>query len=89
MQQAPRDTLVKKLLPANTKTSSGIFTNGQPKSFSDLRTSIDYVRKINDLDPEQQNLFNFLKLIVDIKYRHKYGHKIEQDSGEGYSTYDD
>lgn len=53
-----------------------------------LENGIKQVRKIEELTPEQQNLFNFLKLIVDIKYRHKYGEKIEQQNGKGYSSYD-
>jgi len=89
VQQAPKDIPVTKLLPAYTKTSSGIFSYGQPNLFSDLRTGLENIHKIQDLDSEQQNLFNFLKLVVDIKYRHKYGEKIEQNSGKGYSTYGD
>lgn len=53
-----------------------------------LENDVSRTEKIVDLTPEQQNLFNFLKLIVDIKYRRKYGEKIEQQNGKGYSTYD-
>jgi hypothetical protein len=56
---------------------------------SELGDSICDVRRINDLTTEQQNLFNFLKLVVDIKYRHKYGEQFGQQEGKGYSTYDD
>lgn len=88
MQQST-DTPVTKLLPARTKSEPGSFKRGQAKSFADLQPGVENIHKINDLNPEQQNLFNFLKLVVDIKYRHKYGEKIEQNSGKGYSTYDD
>jgi len=32
-------------------------------------------------------LFNFLALIVDIKYRAKYGHSLEWTEGTGYSKH--
>ena len=83
------ETQVTKLLSVHAKTEPGSVKRGQSKSFEDLRLGLENVHKINDLDPEQQNLFNFLKLVVDIKYHHKYGEKIEQNSGKGYSTYDD
>lgn len=88
MQQSP-DTPVTKLLPARTKSEPGSVQRGQSKFFEDLRPGLENIHKIIDLNPGQQNLFNFLKLVVDIKYRHKYGEKIEQNSGKGYSTYDD
>lgn len=87
MQQAPKDTLVTRLLPAHA-TGTEFIIYGQTKQFTDLRAGLEKIHKINDLTAEQQNLFNFLKLIVDIKYRHTYGSKIEQPNGKGYSTYD-
>lgn len=80
---------VTKLLPAHTKTESGSVKRGQSKSFAGLQPGLENVHKISDLNPEQQNLFNFLKLVVDIKYRHKSGEKIEHNNGKGYSTYGD
>jgi len=46
------------------------------------------VRKISELSTEGQTLFNFLCLIVDIKYKHKYGKKFEHQDGKGYSLAD-
>ena len=88
MQQST-DTPVTKLLPAHATPEPGSVKRGQSKSFADLQPGLENIHKINDLNPEQQNLFNFLKLVVDIKYRHKYGEKIEQNNGKGYSTYGD
>jgi len=87
--QQSTDTPVTKLLPARTKSETGSVKRGQLKSFADLRPGLENIHKINDLNPDQQNLFNFLKLVVDIKYRHRYGKVIEQNSGKGYSTYGD
>lgn len=36
--------------------------------------------KINDLPTDMQVLFGFMTLIVDIKYRHKYGAAIERQN---------
>lgn len=88
MQQSP-DTPVIKLLPARATPETGSVKRGQSKSFADLRPGLENIHKINDLNPEQQNLFNFLKLVIDIKYRHRYGEVIEQNNGKGYSTYGD
>ncbi|HUD07775.1 MAG TPA: hypothetical protein VMQ52_01725 [Candidatus Saccharimonadales bacterium] len=88
MQQST-DTPVTKLLPARTKSEPGSVKRGKSKSFADLQPGLENIHKVNDLNPEQQNLFNFLKLVVDIKYRHRYGEKIEQNNGKGYSTYGD
>jgi hypothetical protein len=81
VQQSP-DIPVTKLLPAHTKSEPGSVKRGQSKSFEDLRPGLENIHKVNDLNPEQQNLFNFLKLVVDIKYRHKYGQKIGQNNGD-------
>jgi hypothetical protein len=88
VQQLP-DIPVTKLLPSRTKYRPSAVSGGKARSLSDLRPDIENVTKVKDLSPEQQNVFNFLKLVVDIKYRHEYGRKIEQDNGKGYSTYDD
>lgn len=42
------------------------------RSFSRLVSSIA-PKQVNDLSTDQINLLNFLVLVVDIKYRFKYG----------------
>jgi hypothetical protein len=42
-------------------------------------------RSIDDLPTDAQVLFGFLALIVDIKYRNKYGKPFEEQRGKGYS----
>ncbi len=46
------------------------------------------VSKISELSTEGQTLFDFLCLIVDIKYKHKYGKQFEHKDGKGYSLDD-
>lgn len=41
------------------------------------------VHDIADLNDEGKILFEFLTLIVDIKYRHKYGKKITRGNNNG------
>jgi hypothetical protein len=41
--------------------------------------------KITDLSTEELSVFNFLCLIVDIRYRQRYGELIEYSSGRGYN----
>lgn len=48
------------------------------KEFEKAKTSLD-------LSTEAQTLFNFLVLVVDINYRHRYGSKIEPQRGRGYN----
>ena len=48
------------------------------KEFEGAKTSLD-------LSIEAQTLLNFLVLIVDINYRHKYGRSIEPQRGRGYN----
>lgn len=43
--------------------------------------------KVADLSTDELNLFNLLCLIVDIRYRQRYGKQIEYNSGRGYSNY--
>lgn len=43
------------------------------------------IRSINDLSTDAQTLFGFLALIVDIKYRNRYGHTFEDHNARGYS----
>ncbi len=43
------------------------------------------VKSIDDSSIDAQLLYSFLKLIVDIKYRDKYGTAIEEQRGRGYS----
>jgi len=88
VRKSPQPPL--KLLPSGLKPLIGI--GSLPKndhSLSELRSGINDVHKVSQLNPEQQNLFNFVKLIVDIKYRHRYGKQIEPQNGKGYSTYND
>ena len=40
---------------------------------------------LDDLSTDAQVLFGFLTLIIDIKYRHAYGKKFEEQRGKGYS----
>ncbi len=40
---------------------------------------------IDDLSTDAQVLFGFLTLIVDIKYRSRYGKRFEDQRGKGYS----
>jgi len=40
--------------------------------------------KINSLPTDMQVLFGLLTLIVDIKYRNRYGVAVEQQNGPGY-----
>lgn len=40
--------------------------------------------KVADLPTDMQVLFGFLTLIVDIKYRNKYGSTIDDQSDNGY-----
>lgn len=47
------------------------------------------VKSIDNLSTDGSLLFNFLALIVDIKYRNTYGNEIEQRRGKGYSSYVD
>jgi hypothetical protein len=41
---------------------------------------------IDELSTDAQTLFGFLTLIIDIKYRHRYGKVIEEQRGKGYSS---
>ena len=41
--------------------------------------------KINSLPTDMQVLFGFLTLIVDIKYRNRYGAMIDEKTDSGYS----
>jgi hypothetical protein len=74
------DTPVTRLLPAHATPEPVTALRGKAKAFSDLQAGIEGVQSAKDLSPEQQNLFNFLKLIVDIKYRHKYGQSLSLKS---------
>jgi hypothetical protein len=42
--------------------------------------------KISEVSIEGQTLFDLLCLIVDIRYKHKYGKTFENKDGKGYST---
>jgi len=42
--------------------------------------------KNSELSTGGLTLFDFLCLIVDIKYKHKYGKTFEHEDGKGYST---
>ncbi len=41
--------------------------------------------QIDTLSTDELVLFNFLALIVDIRYRAKYGRSLEWNDGKGYS----
>lgn len=41
--------------------------------------------KITSLPTDMQVLFGFLTLIVDIKYRNRYGTTLEEQSARGYN----
>jgi len=47
----------------------------------------DYMKApgFDSLTTDELTLFNFLVLIVDIKYRNKYGKVLEDQHGTGYS----
>jgi hypothetical protein len=40
---------------------------------------------LDNLSTDAQTLFGFLTLIVDIKYRNKYGRPFDEQHGKGYS----
>jgi hypothetical protein len=40
---------------------------------------------LDELKTEERTLFDFLCLLVDIRYRQRYGNSIEWDAGRGYS----
>jgi hypothetical protein len=42
-------------------------------------------KSLDSLSTEALTLFNFLVLVVDIRYRHRYGKSIEWQDGKGYS----
>lgn len=58
---------------------------------TDQKTTIsDFVKAnnakhVDGLSTEAQILFNLLTLIVEIRYRHKYGKTVEQQRGKSYS----
>ncbi len=43
------------------------------------------VQNVTELNNEGKILFEFLTLVVDIKYRHKYGKKIANSEATDYS----
>jgi len=47
--------------------------------------SANRMSSVDDLSTDAQVLFGFLTLIVDIKYRNKYGKPFEDQSNRGYS----
>lgn len=42
-------------------------------------------KKFADLSTNSLNLLDLLTLVVDIEYRHKYGHPIDENDGNSYS----
>ncbi len=44
------------------------------------------VSVLDELSTDGITLMNFLVLIVDIKYRKRYGHGLEWNSGKGYTN---
>ncbi len=49
--------------------------------------TVSTATKIDSLNTDELTLFHFLRLLVDIQYRHRYGEAIEWSSGQGYSKY--
>lgn len=43
-------------------------------------------KPLSDLNTDERTLYELLVLIVDIKYRVKYGHILEDQHGKGYSV---
>lgn len=42
-------------------------------------------KSVDDLPTDAQTLFGFLALVVDIRYRNKYGKPFEAQRGKGYT----
>jgi len=50
-----------------------------------LSREILSTKSLADLNTDAQTMFEFLVLIVDIKYRVKFGKQLEGQGGRGYS----
>jgi hypothetical protein len=48
--------------------------------------NISSATRLDQLTIEERNLFDLLCLVVDIKYRQRYGKPIEWDRGRGYNV---
>ena len=86
MRKSPQP-LVPKLLPSGLKRGLLLlpaWTKRPAPSVFDERWLA--ANKISELPTEGQTLFDLLCLIVDIKYKHKYGKTFEHKDGKGYST---
>lgn len=46
----------------------------------------NHVNNVDNLSTEAQVLFGFLSLIIDIKYRNRYGIDFAEQHGKGYSN---
>jgi hypothetical protein len=55
------------------------------KRLNHLIDQYSNARSVNDLPTDSQVLVGFLALIVDIKYRNKYGKPFDEQSRKGYS----
>ena len=55
------------------------------KSLTNLINKYPSNGSIDDFSTDAQVLFGFLTLIVDIKYRNKYGKSFDEQRGKGYS----
>lgn len=56
------------------------------KNITSLMRSCEHTKSIDNLPTDAQILFGLLTLIVDIKYRVRYGTSFEVQQGKGYSN---
>lgn len=57
----------------------------RPKSLADYATEFTSAKSALDLSTDALTLFNFITLIVDIRYRQRYGRHVAADNTRGYS----
>ena len=67
------------------RVGSGYLLNSRESRLNKLSKEIGAKGKLNDLSVEASTFFEFLALIVDIKYRHRYGKTFDDQHGRGYS----
>ncbi len=51
-----------------------------------LSNEFDEVKSLDDLSTDGQTMYELMTLVVDIKYRRRYGESIEYQKGTGYSN---
>ncbi len=64
------------------KYEANPYSNG--RNFGSYVQAASNKSKLQDLSIEERNLFELLKLIVDIGYRHRYGN-LDDDSSKEYN----